>query len=95
MIKGAGLWEDQEPDRGMPDAAVLWGWGQGSGFREPEALPQSSEGSGMCYLAVDELGYSGDDVARSLRISGRGVSDCRERGKKILYKPEITGEYPA
>ena len=34
----------------------------------------------VCYLAVDELGYRGDDVARSLRISGRGVSDCRERG---------------
>jgi len=49
----------------------------------------------LCYLAVDELGYSGHDVARSLRISGRGVSDCRERGKKILDKPEIIGEYLA
>ncbi len=29
----------------------------------------------LCYLAVDALGYSGNDVARSLRISGRGVSD--------------------
>ncbi len=38
-------------------------------------------------------GYSGDDVARNLRISGRGVSDCRERGKKILDKAEILGEY--
>jgi len=49
----------------------------------------------VCYLAVDELGYSGDDVGRSLRISGRGVSDCRERGKKVLDKPEIIGEYLA
>jgi putative transposase len=47
----------------------------------------------VCYLAVDELGYMGDDVARSLKISGRGVSDCRERGRKILDKPEIIGEY--
>ena len=46
-------------------------------------------------MAVDELGYRGDDVARSLRISGRGVSDCRERGRKILDKPEIIGEYLA
>ncbi len=38
----------------------------------------------VCYLAVDKLGYRGDDVARSLRISGRGVSDCRQRGRKIL-----------
>ena len=38
----------------------------------------------VCYLAVDELGYSGDDVARCLRISGRGVSDCRDRGEKLL-----------
>ena len=38
----------------------------------------------VCYLAVDELGYMGDDVARSLKISGRGVSDCRERGRKML-----------
>jgi len=35
----------------------------------------------------------GDDVACSLRISGRGVSDCRERGRKIFDKPEIIGEY--
>ena len=35
----------------------------------------------------------GSDVARSLKISGRGVSDCRERGRKILDKPEIIGEY--
>jgi putative transposase len=55
---------------------------------------QLSQARGVvCYLAVDELGYSGDDVARSLRISGRGVSDCRERGMKILDKPEIIGEY--
>jgi hypothetical protein len=38
-------------------------------------------------------GYSGDDVARSLRISGRGVSDCRDRGEKILDKPDIISEY--
>ena len=49
----------------------------------------------VCYLAVDELGYPGDDVARSLRISGRGVSDCRQRGRKILDKPEIIDEYLA
>ncbi|MBA7670588.1 hypothetical protein ES703_78734 [subsurface metagenome] len=38
------------------------------------------------------MGYSGDDVARRLRISGRGVSDCRERGKKIpcAVKPHVT-----
>ena len=47
----------------------------------------------VCYLAVDELGYRGDDVARSLRISGRGVSDCRQRGRKILDKSEIIDEY--
>ena len=35
-------------------------------------------------------GYSGDDVARRLRISGRGVSDCRERGKKILLCRETS-----
>ncbi len=57
---------------------------------------QLSQARGVvCYLAVDELGYSGDDVARRLRISGRGVSDCRERGKKILDKPEIIREYLA
>ena len=49
----------------------------------------------VCYLAVDELGYSGDDVARSLRISGRGVSDCRQRGMKILDNTGIIGDYLA
>ena len=34
-------------------------------------------------------GHSGDDVARSLRISGRGVSDCRERGKALDCDTEL------
>ena len=38
----------------------------------------------LCYLAVDKLGYSGENMARTLRISGRSVSDCRDRGEKIL-----------
>ncbi|PIX21207.1 MAG: hypothetical protein COZ69_15975 [Deltaproteobacteria bacterium CG_4_8_14_3_um_filter_45_9] len=36
------------------------------------------------YLAVGKLGYSGENMARTLKISGRGVSDCRDRGEKIL-----------
>jgi len=47
----------------------------------------------LCYLAVDELNYSGEDLARILSISGRGVSDCRDRGQKILDNPKIISEY--
>ena len=47
----------------------------------------------LCYLAVDELDYSGEDLARILAISGRGVSDCRDRGQKIVDNPEIIREY--
>ena len=47
----------------------------------------------LCYLAVDKLGYSGENMARTLGISGRGVSDCRDRGKKILDNPETISEY--
>jgi len=47
------------------------------------------------YLAVDELDYSGEELARLLSISGRGVSDCRDRGQKMLDKPEIIGQYLA
>jgi len=47
----------------------------------------------VCYLAVDKLGYRGDDVARSLKISGRGVSDCRQRGRKILDNTKVINEY--
>jgi putative transposase len=47
----------------------------------------------LCYLTVDELNYSGEELARILSISGRGVSDCRDRGKKLLYSPEIIREY--
>jgi hypothetical protein len=36
---------------------------------------------------------SGENMARTLRISGRGVSDCRDRGEKILDNPEIISEY--
>ena len=47
----------------------------------------------LCYLAVDQLDYSGEELARLLSISGRGVSDCRDRGQKILDNPEIIREY--
>ncbi len=47
----------------------------------------------LCYLAVDKLGCSGENMARTLRISGRSVSDCRDRGEKILDNPEIISEY--
>ncbi len=36
------------------------------------------------YEATSLSGYRGDKAARELRISGRGVSDYRERGKKII-----------
>ena len=49
----------------------------------------------LCYLAVDEMDYSGEELARLLSISGRGVSDCRDRGQKMLDKPEIIGQYLA
>ena len=47
----------------------------------------------LCYLAVDEMDYSGEELARILEISGRGVSDCRDRGKIIIDNPEIIREY--
>jgi len=47
----------------------------------------------LCYLAVDELDYSGEELARLLSISGRGVSDCRDRGRTIIDHPEIIREY--
>jgi len=47
----------------------------------------------LCYLAVDEMDYSGEELARILEISGRGVSDCRDRGKIIVDNPEIIREY--
>jgi len=45
------------------------------------------------FMAVNELNYSGEDLARILSISGRGVSDCRDRGQKILDNPKIIYEY--
>ncbi len=46
---------------------------------------QLSQARGVvCYLAVDKLGYSGENIARTLKISGPGVNDCRDRGNKIL-----------
>ncbi len=47
----------------------------------------------MCYLAVEELSYSGVRVGEELKISGKGVSKCVERGKKFIDNTEITGEY--
>ncbi len=47
----------------------------------------------FCYLAVDKLEYSGENMAKTLKISWRGVRDCRDRGKKILDNPEIINKY--
>ena len=47
----------------------------------------------VCYLAVKELSYSGVRVGKELKISGKGVSKCLERGKKFIDNTEITGEY--
>ena len=47
----------------------------------------------MCYLAVDELNYSREDLARVSAMSGRGVGGCRDRGQKILDNPEVIREY--
>jgi putative transposase len=47
----------------------------------------------LCYLAVDQLDYSGEELARVLSLSGRGVSDCRDRGQKMFHNPEIISEY--
>mgnify|MGYP001058704451 CR=1 FL=1 len=32
-------------------------------------------------------------MARTLRISGRSVSDCRDRGEKIFDNPKIISTY--
>jgi len=47
----------------------------------------------VSYLAVDKLGYTGEDVARLLKVSGRSVSNCRERGKILLDNKETIREY--
>ena len=38
----------------------------------------------ISYLAICEMGYSGTEVSRNLDIKGASVSECVERGKKIL-----------
>ena len=55
----------------------------------------------VSYLAVDKLGYTGEDVARLLKVSGRSVSNCRERGKILVlcrlprrWEPSYWGEMP-
>ena len=42
-----------------------------------------------CYLAVNELGINGVQIGRSLKISGKGVSNCAERGKVVVNKSSI------
>jgi len=38
----------------------------------------------ISYLAAIELGYTGVKIADTLRLSGKSVSRCIERGKKIV-----------
>ena len=47
----------------------------------------------LCYPAVDELNYGRGDLVRLLSISARSVSDCRDRGQKVVDHPEIIREY--
>lgn len=44
----------------------------------------------LCYLAAHELDYSGEELARPLSIRGRAVSDCRDRGQRILLCRETS-----
>ena len=43
----------------------------------------------ICYLAVNELGITGVRIGRSLKISGKGVSNCVERGQVVVNKSSI------
>lgn len=43
----------------------------------------------ICYLAVYELGYKGIEVSKKLGISGKGVSVCVERGKRLFDNPNV------
>ncbi len=47
----------------------------------------------ICYLAINELGYTGVQIGKELKMSGRGVSRCVERGKKLIDNTEILKEY--
>jgi len=47
----------------------------------------------MTAKRISPGNYSGEDLARILSISGRGVSDCRDRGQKVVGNPEIIREY--
>ena len=38
----------------------------------------------ISYLAAIELRYTGVKIAQTLRLSGKSVSRCIERGKKVL-----------
>ena len=46
-----------------------------------------SEARGIiCYLAVNDLGYSTSEVGRSLSINRENAGRCALRGKKVLEK---------
>ena len=47
----------------------------------------------ISYLAVYELSCTGSEVARSIRISEKGVSKCVERGKKVIDSSDRMCEY--
>jgi chromosomal replication initiation ATPase DnaA len=42
----------------------------------------------VSYLAVREMGYSGVEVSRTLKLSGPGVTKCVEKGKNIIFNDE-------
>ncbi len=42
----------------------------------------------VSYLAVREMGYSGVEVSRTLKLSGPGVTKCVEKGKNIIFNGE-------
>jgi len=47
----------------------------------------------ISYLAAMELRYSGVEIARALRLSGKSVSRCIERGKFLVDNHQRIYQY--
>jgi len=46
----------------------------------------------ISYFSINELDYSGADVAKVLNISRASVSKARVRGEKLIDKNQYSGD---
>jgi REP element-mobilizing transposase RayT len=93
LSRAGALWEARK-NPGMPLEVLIERVGSCLDLKTETVLSSTCRGKVsearalICYLAVNDMGYSASDVARALCISRVNASRCAARGEGLIEKHE-------